>query len=146
MLPNWRGNVNKGNIIKAVTYNWPFCFSYWWGWVGGWMTPKMWMFSEGVGISRYLCSICDKCCHADRANWRIWLISSSKPYLDNVKQRIHEKTLLLLFHFLNSLELACGTQMLWHWGDFEIPIASCHSTVFTWQKKRLVERKLVSWL
>lgn len=67
--------------------------------VGRWMTPKMWVFSEGVGISWYLCSICDKCCHADRANWRIGLISRSKPYLDNVKQRIHEKTLLAAFSF-----------------------------------------------
>lgn len=67
--------------------------------VGRWMTPKLRVFSEGVGISWYLSPICDKCCHADRANWRIWLISSSKPYLENVKHRIHEKTLLAAFSF-----------------------------------------------
>lgn len=42
----------------------------------------------------------------------LWLGNYLSAKFFNVKQRNHEKTSLLLFHFLNSLELACGTQML----------------------------------
>lgn len=56
----------------------------------------------------------------------------------------YEKTLLLLFHFLISLELACGTQMLQEWVGLEISIADATNRRKLDRKKK--DRKGTSFL